>query len=338
MFSGIKKFFASQKGDTEPSPAAQSSGYAASSPLNQGSPIEMPIGEAPPEYAEEDKDFMAIHFEGLGNAWAAVFGESSEGITQCLPWVLAEGTLKQDCQVIYKEDKKHIALLQAPAAGDIQAATLLVKTEQAKNMEVWSGYPVLQGIPNNLVINKTHTWSNGVEGVVSAHAANDGPPVTFFAPFYFRDFMKFAPGATLSISLGALAFKISKAEANPFTISEGPFYEMRLAEFLKENPEKTKEDFPHVEVSYAGARVLLPAAYACEWTFRCPVLGVEQTKLMDTRFVKISTEFVGLDDEVIRGFLYASEHVLNGYAPQPGDDVEGVLWMTGSIAPSEHMP
>ena len=332
MLNRIRQFFCKKQKGPEARTSAQASQHLAPSAQTQGPSVEIPIGQAPPEYDQVDEDFMAVHFEGLGNIWDAVFAEGSEGFTQCLSWVTSKGVLKKGCQVIYKEDERHIALVQAPAEGDVRATALLVSAENLGKMEVWSGYPLLQGIPNELTITKAHTWSNGVEGVVAAQASNDGPPVTFFGGFYFRDFMKFVPGANLSVSLGALALKISQAEARSLTVSEGPFYEMRLAEFLRENPEKSKEDFVPVQVSYAGARILFPGTYACEWTFRCPVLAVAQTELMDTRFTKITTEFVGQGDEVIRGFLYASEHTLNGYAPQPGDDVEGVLWMTGDIA------
>jgi len=41
------------------------------------------------------------------------------------------------------------------------------------------------------------------------------------------------------------------------------------------------------------------------------------------------------DDGEFRIALFASEHALDGYVPQLGEDVEGVLWLQGRvIAPS----
>lgn len=41
---------------------------------------------------------------------------------------------------------------------------------------------------------------------------------------------------------------------------------------------------------------------------------------------------MGIDDTVMRVYLYVSEAELNGYVPSVGEDIEGVLWMSGSIA------
>ena len=35
------------------------------------------------------------------------------------------------------------------------------------------------------------------------------------------------------------------------------------------------------------------------------------------------------DDEEFRLPVYAAEHVLDGYVPRLGDDVQGVLWVQG---------
>jgi hypothetical protein len=40
---------------------------------------------------------------------------------------------------------------------------------------------------------------------------------------------------------------------------------------------------------------------------------------------------VGVDDDVMHGYLYASERILEGYVPETGHDVEGVMWVTGTL-------
>jgi hypothetical protein len=198
---------------------------------------------------------------------------------------------------------------------------------------LWSAYPLLEGIPAQLTIDKTHTWTNGVEGVVAAHMAESGLPISFFAPFYLRDFADLTIyGGTKAVNLAALAFKLRQAGSQEFSVCEGPFYEDRLQAFLEENPEKNKADFTPPVVSYRGAKILLPSKYSTEWQFRCPVLAVEEVLFMDIKVYKLAVEFIGLDDDVMRGYLYASERILNGYVPEVGHDVEGRLWMTGTIA------
>ena len=40
------------------------------------------------------------------------------------------------------------------------------------------------------------------------------------------------------------------------------------------------------------------------------------------------------DDGEFRIAIFASEHVLDGYVPQLGEDVEGILWLQGRIIDS----
>jgi hypothetical protein len=77
---------------------------------------------------------------------------------------------------------------------------------------------------------------------------------------------------------------------------------------------------------------MFPAHYSCEWQFRLPVLAVEEVLFMEIKLYKLTVDFVGVDDEVLSGYLYASEKILNGYVPLPGHEVEGVMWVTGSLA------
>lgn len=329
MFGKIKKFFSGNRAQAPGEDAAHAPSQAIAKDEERG--IEIPRGQFTPGDEQEDPDFMGIHFEGMGNVWGAMFADESKGIADCIALTTSNGALHKNCQIVYQEEKTHVALLQAPEKGDIQSAVLLVKNDDMQKMQVWSAYPLFQGVPNTLEITRAHTWSNGVEGVVAAHLAEDGPPISFFAPFYFRDFTKFTPGAILSVSLGALAFTLKKAENMTFPVDKGPFYDLQLKGFLEENPGKTEADFSPPEVSLAGARILMPAAYVCEWSYRCPVLAVEYVEFMGSRFAKIATDHVGLDEQAIRGNLYAAEHVLQGYVPQAGDYIEGVLWMMGVL-------
>lgn len=273
--------------------------------------------------------FMGEHFEGLGDTWHALFGKNNS-IEPLLPTVVNEGKLFPDCQATYQNGAIS-ALLQYPEQAPFRIGALVVKTPESEGMKLWSCCPVMEGLPNRLVIGKTHTWENHVEGVVAAKEADGGSPVTFFAPFYFRDKDIFASGGEQTISLAALALSLGKAELQEFTVDEGPLYESRLQEFLEENPGKSQADFTTPVVSMRGCRILMPSKYVPEWQFRCPVLNVETISLFGHTIHKMQVIFVGMDDQEISGYLYASEHVLNGYVPQAGDDIQGVLWMSGAL-------
>jgi len=277
-----------------------------------------------------DKDFMGEHFEGLGNVWHALF-DDDDSIVQYLPTIITQGKLHDDCQRVY-QDGTFVALLHYPSDQvDICAGVLIDKAPDSNNMVFKSCFPIMKGIPNSLYIKKSHTWENGIEGVVAAERVGDGPPVSFFAPFYFRDFDSFVPNVEKTVHLAALAFSCEKAELKEFTVDKGGFFEMQLQEFVDNNPGKTAKEFSAPVVSMRGSRILLQSKYTCEWEYRCPVLNVERASFFEKLIYKLHVVFVGIEDEELAGYLYVPAHMLNGYIPQIGDDIQGVLWMTGVL-------
>lgn len=278
----------------------------------------------------ENDGFMgAEHFEGMGNVWGAFFGDAKAG-TEILPTIVTEG---KPLSVVSGNDAgMDVLLLQYPEAGSVRVAALLVTTPENTNWELWSAYPILEGKPTTLTINQRHTWSNGVEGVVAAHMVDVEAPISFFAPFYLRDFANLELDSHKVVHLSALAFSLSQAAPQEYTIDKGGFYEDRLQAFLEENPGKTQADFSPPTVSLNGAKILLPAAYSCEWQFRFPVLAVEVVLFRDIKLYKLTVDFIGYDDDVMSGYLYVSEKILDGYVPLAGHEVEGIMWVTGSLA------
>lgn len=294
--------------------------------------------EARPEEGEEasgassyDEAFMAEHFEGLGDVWGALIGQASL-IRDHLTELVRDGKCHERCTVHFTNVGITVRLVQYPDNGrDIRVGVLLAVPPSAEKTILVSCFPVMEGLPNPLRIRKSHAWSNALEGVVAAERVHDGPPVTFFAPFFFRDAPRFVPEAEVMVSLAALAFSCRKAVMQKFTVEEGPWYEEELQRFLEENPGKSEADFSAPVVSMQGARILMPQPYACEWQYRCPVLDVARTEILGQPVYKLHVIFVGVDDDNLAGYLYVPERLLDGYIPQAGDDVEGSLWMTGML-------
>jgi hypothetical protein len=66
------------------------------------------------------------------------------------------------------------------------------------------------------------------------------------------------------------------------------------------------------------------------WEYRCPILNVEQTSIFEKLIYKLHVVFVGREEgHELAGYLYVPARMLNGYVPQTGDDIQGMLWMTG---------
>jgi len=277
----------------------------------------------------DDDGFQGEHFEGLGNVWSAALGEAAD-ITGHLRTVIQDGVLKDNAVVKHTGIGRVALLHEYPESGPIRAGALSVVMEEEKFVSLWSAYPILEGASNSIVIDDRHTWGNGLEGTVAGHIAS-GPSVAFFDPYYFRESGQFVKGAAVQIDLAGLAFSLAKADAKDIEITEGQFYTMELHRFLTENPEKKESNFSPPVVTMRGARLLFSGTYVPEYTFQCPVLDIDQCSLLGMRFFRIQTVFAGRDESELCGFIYASEAILNGYEPKRGDDVSGMLWMSGHI-------
>lgn len=283
-----------------------------------------------------DHAFMAEHFEGLGDIWEALLGQEAPKLAEKLPAIVKKSTCHEGCSVLFQDSGITVTLAQYPDnSRDIRTGILLASHPSQKGLVLFSCYPVMEGLPNPLRIRKCHPWTNMLEGVVAAERVHDGPPITFYAPFFFRDALRFVPGAELSVSLAGLAYSCRKAESQSFTVDEGPWYEEELQSFLENNPGKTEADFSAPVVSMQGARILLPLPSACNWQYRCPVLEATRTDVLGQPVYKLHVIFVGVDEANLAGYLYVPERQLNGYIPQAGDDIEGILWMTGMLHEDE---
>ena|GEM_PF-1950242 len=287
------------------------------------------------EERAEDEDtentFYGEHFEALGEVWSALLGDA-EKITTYLSEAIVKGKKTDQKTIVHNGEKIEVIMLHYPADGLIKIGILLVKSKNDDSWIFYSSFPIFNGLSNLLSITGAHTWKNGVEGSVAAERAG-GPPVTFFNPYYFKELEILVPDTEATISLSALAFCIRQAEVNEFTVDKGAFYELKLKEFLDENPDKTQEDFKPPIISMRGSRVLLPSKYACEWKYRCSIEALCQFSFLDTVIYQLTVTFVGDDDYEIKGHIYASQHVLENYVPKVGDDIEGILWMSGYLAP-----
>lgn len=114
-----------------------------------------------------DKAFAAKHEEGLGDVWYAILGDNDD-IVLHIENIISKGTNNKDFSS--NLDGKNVVLIQYPDQASIIAGGLLVNENTGNNFELYSCYPIFEGITNSLTILKTHTWENGVEGTVAARS------------------------------------------------------------------------------------------------------------------------------------------------------------------------
>jgi hypothetical protein len=292
---------------------------------------------APQDTRLYDEDFYGAHFEGFGEVWNAFFGNSAQ-FEKYLPDAVAKAEKKTNGKIVrFPGEELMIDYAVYRESPDLACGLLFARRPEAMESQLYAAFPLFEGKPNPLTVKDVRTWHNGAEGVVSATRANGGTPITFYDPHYFKERWDLRPKSEHRIHLGALALQIAPAEREVYSLEEGEAYDAALQKFLRDNPEKSRKDFSPPRATTEGGRMLFPTDYVGEWLYQFPVESVTKTALFGTKFLKIAGTFAGDPGKELRGYLYASEHVLGKYQPRPGDDIQGVLWMTGYASDAEHL-
>ena len=217
----------------------------------------------------------------------------------------------------------------------LQIVALVVGNKQEKTNEFWSAYPVCScGVENRLKVNETIPDRDGTEGVINA-STTFGGSIGFFDPYFFLNKDGSIEGSERNVSLAGLAYVLRKAEQDGITINEGPMIQEEKDRVLRENPHADVSKITSVFISMKGAALYLPLRESPdEGEFRICVDEVEFFRLGGREYCRIRGVLMRDDDNPLVADIYASGHVLEGYKPAVGDDIEGICWMQGFFSNS----
>ncbi len=272
-------------------------------------------------------------FEGHGDHLAALCDKDIEEILgEFLQVTVQEGKIAEEC-VVKRENDKVIFSTVYPEDGDVQLCATMSNIYNDEAFEVITFHPLFEGIKNEVVIDEVYSWENAIEGEVAATIGQ--VRLSFFAPFFYAQFAGINEGETCHVSLAGLAYSAENA-AMECEIGEGEFYEMVLENFLEANPDKTKDDLPFAKVSFDGLPVLFPREYYSEYEYRGKIFEVSDINLKNCKFKKVKI-LVGRkaepheqsDQNDVFINLYIAEHIGKNCDIIVGNDIQGVLWLTG---------
>ena len=268
------------------------------------------------------------HFEAHGDRWFSLDKDSAKAMTTVIGTIVGE------------ENTQNMRIEKLPGCasslmivGDAPAVPCAVLRPEGKDLHLQSFYPVLQGIPNLLEIEHLHSWNmvRGAEGDVYAVFDNK-VSLCFFDPMWGIDAPQLAEGMECHFELAAWVYSLHKAEHKEIIVKpDSPSYEdlcLSLNGITLGDP---------ITFSTRGLRALLPTDFACEYNFQAPVLSVEECVFCGYSMLRLKVELVG-NEKILTAWIYASRHILKGYVPIPGDDVTGMLWLTGYICPEPAPP
>lgn len=270
--------------------------------------------------------FDGEHFEGHGDKWVALFGNTEKFAVKNMKKCVTSG------DIIFKQEKilnKKFAGIVYPK-NELLSVLSLIELKETCN-EYTSAYPLLIGINNEIKLKEDYCWQNGGEGEFAVEAGDDRV-INFFDPFYAIDKANFKTDKTQTISLAGLAYSLDKLKEQEFVIDKVEFYNVSRDEFLKENPDKTEQDFepPVVKLEADHFRMLIPKQYACEYEIATQIENIKYFKILGEEIAQLKVNLEHSDNEKsLYCYIYASKHVLGKYKPQVGDGINAIVWLSG---------
>jgi len=265
------------------------------------------------------------HDETHGWAWNAIGFENTEYLLENIQKSLQNGTLLENMIIDNKDHK--LFYIVYPNNNPVQICLLIKSNENSNNLE--SFYPLVEGIENELTIIDEYKWENELEGEIIADF-KDIVEISFFSPFFSKEFSEYK-NKKVKVSLAGIADGIEIADDNETIISEGPFFESQLNEFLNENPDKNKDDFEPMKLSMKGASVFLPTEYSSYYQFRSTVQSIEAVFFLNIELVKLKICLVRPANNDLNIFIYTTKNKINSKDLKIGDDIQGIVMLRGYI-------
>lgn len=276
------------------------------------------------------------HTESLGDAWALLTGQNPAAIMgQIAATVMHEGGTRPSWQ--WKRGGKDHILLAWPQDQPVRAAVLVAGDEGEKLAPV-TATPLLEGLPNDLMVDEIHPWQTGVEANVGVTMVEGKSPMWFYDPLYGRDKDDLTPGVTHTFVLAGLAYALRKAMLDEITITQGQRYEAYAQIWLADNPGKTRLDVPPLKVDVSKRHMIMPGRNFCEYQVRGTIEEVRDCQLeqMPVKLMYLSFPFD--DRQPMRLPVYASKMTLGDYEPEVGHDIDAYVWLQGRIIDIDEGP
>ncbi len=196
---------------------------------------------------------------------------------------------------------------------------------------VQSVLPVMEGYVNRLTIDAVYVWEDGLNASAAAHLAPRGPSICFHCPTFYKDREMLRPGATLDISLYAVAINMvekSRDLARDIWQSYLDFKLMKLSQ-----SEALPDDFSRPLFKNPDSLVLsVPSPGLPRLLLHTPVREISQIAFLRARYYKILAPVARLvrdEEDDILAWIYVHRETLGDFRPRVGDPVICRLWFAG---------
>lgn len=165
-----------------------------------------------------------------------------------------------------------------------------------------TAYPLAEGIVHPATVTEVVEWANGIEAQVAVEVG--GRRAGLFDAGYFARDREYAPGDEVDLELAAVAYELGTVEGEADV-----------------DPDAGPADGPGVFVGFDGGDL-------DDYLFTARVVDASRHRYRGRTVRRVRVPFVGDEVEIP---VYAGEGAVEGEAPGPGEDAEGVIWLQGRI-------
>lgn len=272
------------------------------------------------------------HDESL-NEVVSTFHHDQEELFNALKPVLQSGCLG----AAFKDDPEYGTVVTLSDKGIEEPSKVIAYSfvnDETKSLECRMAVPQLAGEKTVATIEGTYRWEDGIGCEVALDHKDWNHRLTCFVPLAHQAGVKeqLQPGNQVDIALSGVALSLKKSKEVSFEINEGPLYEMELKRFVEADPSKTEADFTAPKVSMKGSVMLFPSEYCSYYTYRFPILDIEEMKYFSTTVYRIKTTLMRNGDEDIGLTLYVAKKLIGDEELSVGDDVEGTFWLQANVS------
>ena len=176
---------------------------------------------------------------------------------------------------------------------------------------VWTAYPEVEGVVHEVTVERELPWDE--EGIEAQRQVTLGD--ASFVLFDTRHFEQgeSEPGETREFTIAGVAYNLFEAEEETVVAQDGEELSMAGMAGLFPFEDGQPDDYAFQttikeieELAYRGQTV---------YQFRMPLFRQPAEE---------SDDYVDVDV-----YLYAAEHVVDGFEPTVGDDIRGLVWLQG---------
>ena len=271
-----------------------------------------------------------------GTHWDAFYGDQFNA-EETVSHSIQNGQLvdKHECiDVVNDSERAELVFCIRNGEGPIFEDMLIVTDTPAQANQFFSGYPMIRdGISCQVEIEKIMPWEYAIEAWIQARILSFNLSITYFDTRFYATSNLLTVGQISDIVLSGLSYSLAPCNQSTIDIDSGALFEMERQRRIDGGETGDCINRP-VQVVLSGMSAFLPreGERLSDAEFRGVIQRINQFKHQELIIYRLDVAIARHDDDTFVFPIYVTEHVLDGYVPRLGEDVQGVMWVQGYLA------